>query len=121
KQVAAVLPGLLALAALGSQFSAAVADTAGAGGLIRDLSGNRVSERISYGIIFIVTVTLTWLVDVHAVIALASRAFALFYALQCMVAAQIAFRRSSISLTIAFFVLAAICLSVFIFGLPAEG
>ena len=37
-------------------------------------------------IIVMVTLTLTWSVDVNQVIAYASRAFALFYMLQCLVA-----------------------------------
>ncbi|MDF1658626.1 MAG: hypothetical protein P1U58_13505 [Verrucomicrobiales bacterium] len=121
KQVAIVLPFLLTIAALGSQFSAAVADTAGAGGLIRDISNNRIPERLAYGIIFVVTLALTWVVDVNSVIALASRAFALFYALQCLVAAMVAFTLPSKGRAFAFLVLAAICTVVFLFGIPAEG
>ncbi|MDF1824970.1 MAG: hypothetical protein P1U68_10030 [Verrucomicrobiales bacterium] len=121
KEVAIVLPFLLTIAALGSQFSAAVADTAGAGGLIRDISNNRISERVAYGIIFIVTLLLTWVVDVNSVIALASRAFALFYALQCLVAAMVAFAVPAKGKALAFLVLAAICTLVFLLGIPAEG
>ncbi|MEM1442902.1 MAG: hypothetical protein AAGF67_11210 [Verrucomicrobiota bacterium] len=121
KQVAWILPGLLAIAALGSQFSAAVADTAGAGGLISDLSKDRISERFSYLVIFGVTIALTWVVDVNEVIALASRAFALFYALQCFVAAILAQARKKWPLFSAFLLLSAICFLVFVFGVPAEG
>lgn len=121
KQVAWILPGLLAIAALGSQFSAAVADTAGAGGLISDLSKDRISERFSYLVIFGVTIALTWVVDVNEVIALASRAFALFYALQCFVAAILAQARKKWPLFSAFLLLSAVCFLVFVFGVPAEG
>ena len=125
RDVAIVLPVLLTVAALGSQFSAAVADTAGAGGLIEDITEHRFSEKWAYGTILLVTLILTWVVDVNQVIALASRAFALFYALQCLVAGVIAFQsdgRTAFPVRgIAFFILALLCSSVFLFGIPAEG
>jgi hypothetical protein len=125
KTVAVVLPILLTIAALGSQFSASVADTAGAGGLIVDLSNHRFPERWAYALILLVTVVLTWVVDVNQVIALASRAFALFYALQCLVAAIMAFRTEgdgrSPGKGVGFAMLTAVCFCVFLFGIPAEG
>jgi len=45
KPVAVVLPVLLAVAAIGSQFSAAVADNEGAGGLIENITEHKVSNR----------------------------------------------------------------------------
>ncbi|MEM9281175.1 MAG: hypothetical protein AAGA96_05065 [Verrucomicrobiota bacterium] len=124
KEVALVLPVLLTVAALGSQFSAAVADTAGAGGLVVEISGDRFTQRTAYVLIMGVTLTLTWLVDVNEVIAMASRAFALFYALQCLVAMLMAFRNkklpSSSARGFGFGCLSLVCLSVVIFGIPAE-
>jgi len=43
KIVSAVLPAMLIVAALSAQFSAAIADTSGAGGLVEELSGSRIS------------------------------------------------------------------------------
>lgn len=45
KPVAIVLPILLSVAAIGSQFSTAVADNAGAGGRIEDISHRKVLMR----------------------------------------------------------------------------
>ena len=75
--VALILPLLISIAAIGSQFSAAVADNAGAGGLIEDLSHHKVPMRYAYLLILLVTIGVTW--DVNGIIAYASRAFALFY------------------------------------------
>ena len=120
-----VLPLLLTIAALGSQFSASVADTAGAGGLLEDLMQHRLPVRYAYLLILMITLGVTWATDVHEIIALASRAFALFYALQCMVAFLVVwhhhrgqFGRSTKLLR--FGVLALACLAVFFLGLPAE-
>lgn len=126
KEIAVVLPFLIAIAAVGSQFSASVADTAGAGGLIEDITGEKLPERYAYGLILAVTVALTWMVNVNEIIALASRAFALFYALQCLVAATVAFRGDKDGKTVpakgvAFALLCVICAAVFLFGVPAEG
>jgi hypothetical protein len=42
--------------------------------------------RTIYFIVIIVTVALTWVTNVNEIIAYASRAFALYYTLQCSVA-----------------------------------
>ncbi|MCU7959198.1 MAG: hypothetical protein KZQ58_04195 [gamma proteobacterium symbiont of Bathyaustriella thionipta] len=49
--VAMVLPALLAITAIGSQFSAAVADASGAGGLVEDISGHKIRIRYVYMLI----------------------------------------------------------------------
>ena len=85
--VAPLLPALLILAALSAQLSAAIADTGGCGGLVRELTHHRVSERQTYLLLVVVGLLLTWAADIFAIISYASRAFALYYALQCAVAA----------------------------------
>jgi hypothetical protein len=88
RQVAWVLPPLLVVAALSAQFSAAVADTSGSGGLVRELSGGRVTERHAYVVLVGMGLVLTWVFDVFQIIALASRGFALYYAMQATIAAM---------------------------------
>jgi len=123
RPVAAVLPVLLSVAAIGSQFSAAVADTSGDGGLIEDITHRRLPARYAYLAILVVTVGLTWVTDVNAIIAYASRAFALYYALQCLVALLVA--RQSVDLprrlprVVFFGLVGAICLAVFALGVPS--
>lgn len=119
----AVMP-LLVITALGSQFSAAVADTSAAGGLVEDLTQHKLTVRHGYLGILLFTVALTWLTNVDDIIAYASRAFALYYMLQCIVALIVArrtpdlpFRGPRLAL---FALLGGVCLLVFIFGLPAK-
>lgn len=122
--VASALPILLSVAAIGSQFSASVADTSGAGGLIQDILQGRISIRITYFLIIVITVALTWVTNVNEIIAYASRAFALYYTLQCIVACIVAWQnrnglnRSKQRLCL-FGFLSLICLLVFIFGIPS--
>ena len=122
KPVAVVLPILLSVAAIGSQFSAAVADNSGAGGLIEDITHRKLPVRFAYLLILLVTVALTWETNVNAIIAYASRAFALYYFMQCcvafLVAREMKGRRSG--QLAGFASLALICLAVFLFGLPSE-
>ncbi|MEM9015568.1 MAG: hypothetical protein AAGC68_01045, partial [Verrucomicrobiota bacterium] len=122
--VAIVLPLLLSIAAIGSQFSAAVADTEGCGGLVGDLTRDRVPMRYAYFLILLVTVFITWETNVNEIIAYASRAFALYYMLQCVVALLILIRNPSLPnrhpKAAGFGFLAIVCLIVFSFGLPAE-
>ena len=123
KPVAVVLPVLLAIAAIGSQFSAAVADNEGAGGLIEDITERKVPIRYAYLLILMVTVVLTWSTDVNQIIAYASRAFALYYTLQCVVAWVVAWQMRNLShrplrlVTFAF--LAVTCFLVFTLGIPS--
>jgi len=121
--VAVVLPILLSVAAIGSQFSAAVADNSGAGGLLEDITHKKLPVRYAYLLILIVTVALTWVTDVNAIITYASRAFALFYMFQCIVAFLVAWelkdlKRRSLRL-VTFACLAIICLLVFALGIPS--
>ncbi len=89
-RVHAVLPPLLVLAAVMSQFSAAVADTVGSGGLIHEATRSRVPVKLAYAGVTLAAVVLTWTADIFEVIALASRGFALYYALQSSSAALVA-------------------------------
>jgi hypothetical protein len=122
--VAIVLPVLLSIAAIGSQFSAAVADNSGAGGLIEDITHRKLPVRYAYLLILAVTVALTWETDVNGIIAYASRAFALFYMLQCMVAWLVAWQLKDLAgrrlRLLAFACLTVMCLLVFTLGLPSE-
>ncbi|MEP1765624.1 MAG: hypothetical protein ABJJ53_03060 [Sulfitobacter sp.] len=87
REVAPVLPALLVAAALSAQFSAAVADTSGSGGLIAEVSRGKVSQKASYAILVGMGLAMTWVADVFEIISYASRAFAAYYALQSAIAA----------------------------------
>jgi hypothetical protein len=54
-------------------------------------------------------------------IALASRCFALYYALQCLVAAVSAGHRKRPWLGAGYAGLAAVCIAIVLFGAPADG
>ncbi len=90
--VAVVLPVLLVAAALAAQFSAAVADTAGSGGLIAEASRNRISPRVGYAILVGLGLVLTWTLNIFEIISYASRAFAAYYACQAAIASLTAWR-----------------------------
>lgn len=90
--VAPALPALLVLGALAAQFSAAVADTSGSGDLIVGLTGQRVRTRHAYAVLVGAGLALTWFADVFDLIVYASRAFAVYYALQSLIAGVAAWR-----------------------------
>ncbi len=119
--VSPVLPLLLVVAALSAQFSAAVADTNGCGGLLRSMSGGRISTRFAYVGLVAAGLAMTWATDIYHIISIASRAFALYYALQCALAAALHFRETGGRPAAAGYVLLAVgCLLAALFGLPAE-
>jgi len=123
KPVAVVLPVLLATAAIGSQFSAAVGDASGAGGLLEDITRKQLPVRHAYLLILMVTITLTWVTNVNEIIAYASRAFALFYMFQCVVAFLVAWQhkdlRHGLLRLVNFSFLAIMCFLVFAMGIPS--
>ncbi|RAP57218.1 hypothetical protein [Oleiagrimonas sp. MCCC 1A03011] len=115
--VAAVLGPLLVLAAVASQLSAAVADMGGAGGLLHEVTSQRVSPRMAYLGITVAALILTWSVDIFGLIAFASRAFAVYYTMQCLLAFVLAEGRP---LRRVLFALGAVlAFAVVVFGIPA--
>jgi hypothetical protein len=72
-----------------SQFSAVVADTVAAVGGIRETSHGLIVPAGAYIGVTVGTIVFAWSGDALTVIAWASRAFALYYLLQCLVALTI--------------------------------
>lgn len=117
--VAPILTVLLVAAALAAQFSAAVADTSGSGGLIAELTGGRMSPRKAYAVLAAIGVALTWSADVFEIIAYASRAFAAYYAVQAGLAA-VRLRRDAPLRALTFAGFALLGLVIAIFGESVE-
>lgn len=119
--VAPILPGLLVAGALAAQFSAAVADTSGAGGLVVELTRQRVGPRIAYAALVGTGLLLTWTSDVFEIISYASRAFALYYGLQSAVAAISAWPQDGRRAEAAGYgLLALLGLAIAVLGMPVE-
>ena len=91
---ATALPLMLIVAAIMSQFSAAVADTVGAGCLASESSSRRISTNYGYLIVSLFAIILIWTADLLEIITFASRAFALYYLLQCVIALIVSCRIS---------------------------
>ncbi|QFT57281.1 hypothetical protein FIU94_00470 [Sulfitobacter sp. THAF37] len=115
-----LLPLLLVAAALAAQFSAAVADTSGSGGLMAELSGQRIRPRLGYLILTLTGLVLTWVADVFQIISYASRAFAVYYALQSGIAALVAWRRGQKARAAGFMALAVLGFAIAVFGQAVE-
>jgi len=90
RHVSAVLPMMLIFAAAMSQFSAAVADTIGGGGLIYEETRARVSAGWGYLVITGFAIALIWSTSIFEIVAYASRAFAFYYFAQTLLAFHLA-------------------------------
>jgi hypothetical protein len=119
--VAPILPLLLVAATLATQFSAAIADTSGCGGLLGELSRNRISARISYGLLTGVVLALTWSINIFEIINYASRAFAAYYFLQALIVTLNAWRAGDRWRSCGFMMMAILGILIVIFGMPVEG
>ncbi|WP_029133738.1 hypothetical protein [Sedimenticola selenatireducens] len=87
--VSVLLSMPLILAAGLSQFSAAVADTLAAAANLEEVTRRRMTQRWGYLLVGAAAMVLAWTGSTFTVIALASRAFALYYLLQCLVALSV--------------------------------
>jgi len=120
--VAAILPVSLTIAAGASQFNASIADSLGDAGLIEDITERKVNPAHAFPLIALVGIGILVTTDVNGVIALASRAFALFYAMQCLVAWESARKRDGeMTKAVAFLSLGLVSFAVFVFGVPSAG
>jgi len=116
--VSPLLPAMLIVAAVMSQFSAAVADTAGSGGLLAEFSRQRLSPRLGYVLVVTLAIVLIWSANIFEIITIASRAFAAYYLLQCLVALSVSYGRRLWLQSTGFIVIASILLLVLIFAIP---
>lgn len=88
--VSVTMPIMLIVAAAMSQFSAAIADTLGGGGLISEESRTTLSPGWGYLIIAAGAIALVWSTSIFEIIAYASRAFAFYYFAQTVLALLVA-------------------------------
>ena len=121
KIVAPILPLLLVAAALSAQFSAAIADTSGAGGLFSEVSKGRLKPNQSYALLVGIGIALTWSANIFEIISYASRAFAIYYSLQAIIAALGAKNAHHYGLAFAYLSLALLGIAIVLFGVPVEG
>jgi len=86
---AALLAVPLIVAAALSQFSAAVADTLAATGNMQETTHGHLNARWGCILVGGGAIALTWSANTFEILALASRAFAFYYMLQCLVAISV--------------------------------
>lgn len=118
--VAPILPLLLVVAALSAQFSAAIADTSGSGGLIFEISKGKIPEKLTYALLVGVGLFLTWSANIFEIISYASRAFAAYYAIQAGIAAVSAHGQGHRGRMFLFAFMAILGAGITVFGEPVE-
>ncbi len=111
-----LLPVPLIIAAGLSQFAAAVADTLAAAANIQETSRRRIHTRWGYLLVGASAAALAWSGSTFEIIALASRAFALYYLLQCMLAYSVCRHHHE---RVKFVLIGLILLFVLLFAVPA--
>jgi hypothetical protein len=114
-KASALLPIPLVCAAVLSQFSAAVADVVGGGGNVAESTQGRVDDRNAYVLICGIAVVMSF-ASTLTILSFASRAFAFYYFLQCLVAISIS---KSTAHKVAIGLLAAVLAFITLFAVPA--
>jgi hypothetical protein len=113
---AVFLPLPLIVAATLSQFSAAVADALAAVSNIQEVSKKRYDVRWGYLLVGGSAMALAWYGSTFQIITLASRAFAFYYLLQCLVAFSICRNHRE---RLLFIIIGSILVFVLLFAVPA--
>ena len=121
--VAPIMGVFVLVGAVSSQLSAAIADSIGSGGLLVEVSRRKLSVRNAFIAASALSIAVVWLTDPFSVIALSSRAFALFYAMQALLALWVSFRTGagSMAARIGFVLVGLVCVVAALAGAPAEG
>ena len=114
-KASALLTAPLVAAAVLSQFSAAVADTIAGGGNMAETTKQHIDSRHAYVLICGVAIVLAFF-DTLTILALASRAFAFYYALQCLVAINVS--KNPVQ-KLAMGLVAAVLIFITVFSVPA--
>lgn len=120
KVVAPILPTLLVAAALAAQFSAAVADTSGSGGLMEELTRGWMSRRGGYALLVAIGLALTWSANIFQIISYASKAFAAYYCIQAFIAAVLTRQKAQKQRSLIYLCLSVVGLAIIAFGVPVE-
>lgn len=118
--VAPVLPALLIFAAIMSQFSAAVADSIGSSGLISEATQKKISIKQGILITVGISVLLIWLTNIYEIIVIASKAFAIYYGMQSLIAARLAKTQGRLLCSLGFYSLLVLMLLVIFLGVSVE-
>jgi hypothetical protein len=120
--VAAPMMAFVLVAAVSSQLSAAVADSIGSSGLISELSRRRLNVPVAFALACALALSVVWLTDPIQIVALSSRAFALFYACQCALALLVSHRTGAGNAweRAGFVAIGVICVLATLTGAPAE-
>ena len=121
--VAPVLGIFVLVGAVSSQLSAAIADSIGSGGLMVEVSRRKLGVRQAFIAAAALSIAVVWLTDPFSVIALSSRAFALFYASQAVLALWVSIRTGAGGWAhrAGFVAVGLICVVAALAGAPAEG
>lgn len=122
RAVAPILALFVLGAAVTSQVSAAIADSIGSGGLMVEVSRQRLNVRTAFAAASTLSIAVVWLTDPFEVIALSSRAFAAFYAIQCALACWVSIRTGAGGWPgrVQFALTGAVCVVAALAGAPAE-
>lgn len=113
----AMLVAPLVVAAAMSQFSAAVADTLAATGNLEEVTHHQLKIRFATVLVGGGAIALTWTADTMEIVSLASRAFAFYYLLQCLVAISVS---QSTRQRVFFALIAAALGFIAVFAVPAS-
>ena len=118
-----VLPVMLLVAATASQLSAALADTIGGGGLLRELIPIKLTDNLFYMGVVLLAIILIWSANVFEIINYASKGFGSYYLLQVLIMVRVLGKQSNVRsrfiLYLACGLLALILLFVVLASIPA--
>lgn len=114
-----VLPWLILLLAVGSQASAAVNAISSRSEVIMQLTDGEIPQRFTYPMLVVGAIAVVLVTDVLSAVAVASRVFAAFFTLQCLIALLLARQDKQWTRVAKIAVVGLAMLTIALFGLPS--
>lgn len=111
-----ILPWLVLALAIGSQASASVNAISSRSDVMEEVSNNRIPRRLTFPLLALGAIAVVLVTDVLSAVAAASRVFAVFFALQCLIALGLAGRHKEWPQLIGIGVVGVAMLLIAIFG-----
>ena len=99
-------------------------DTIGSGGLLNEATRKKLTVNNCYALIVMVAIALTWLTNIYEIITIASKGFAVYYALQILLTLYTVWNKKDLNFRIikmTFYIsLFTLMMFVIVIGIPVE-
>ena len=119
--VSPAMPWIILLAAIGSQVSASVNAISNRSDVLIEASQGKIARRYTYPVLIVPCIALVLFSDIMSALSAASRVFAGYFVLQCLLAIRVAWGKKEWLRIVAFTGVMMVMAGIAIFGMSTDG